>query len=230
MSEAVHTETYRGFKIEIYFDSDPQNPRKENDNLGKMICFHRRYTLGDDHDYRNPEQVVAELTGVDADELGMGELNDDLGDGSKYRIIWEPLYLYDHSGITMKTTPFSDRWDSGQVGIIYCTYADILKNFGIEPIKPETWEPTKEVIAQVERILESEVKEYDHYLTGSVYGYRVFGPDPDLDPLSELEPDDDEYWSEDEEGSCWGFYGDYDKDYGALSAAKEEIDAIVDKG
>ena len=35
------------------------------------------------------------------------------------KIIILPLYLYDHSGISMKTTPFSCQWDSGQVGWIY---------------------------------------------------------------------------------------------------------------
>jgi hypothetical protein len=30
-----------------------------------------------------------------------------------------PLYLYDHGGITMKTSPFNDPWDSGQVGWAY---------------------------------------------------------------------------------------------------------------
>ena len=35
-----------------------------------------------------------------------------------------PLYLYDHSGITMNTTGFSCPWDSGQVGWIYAFKED----------------------------------------------------------------------------------------------------------
>jgi hypothetical protein len=230
MSDAVHTETYRGFRIVISPDDHHQNPRKEYDNLGKMICFHRRYTLGDEHSYRTPQDAVLDLTGLDEDDLGRNP-NDDLGDGSKYRIVWEPLYLYDHSGITMRTTPFGDPWDSGQVGIIYATYADIIKNFGIEPIKPEVWEPTKEIVEQVEKILKGEVETYDHYLTGRVYGYQVYGPSPDLDPLDEdIGPDDDDYWSDTEEDSCWGFFGDYEAEGGALAEARSVVDALIDKG
>ena len=35
-----------------------------------------------------------------------------------------PLYLYDHSGITMNTCGFSCPWDSGQVGWIYASAMD----------------------------------------------------------------------------------------------------------
>ena len=33
--------------LSIYFDSCPTNPR-EWDNLGTMVCGHRRYDLGDE--------------------------------------------------------------------------------------------------------------------------------------------------------------------------------------
>jgi len=78
---------------------------------------------------------------------------------AKPDIISLPLYLYDHSGITMNTTGFSCPWDSGQVGYIYVSKADARKEripFG--NIKP---------------ILESEVETYNQYLTGEVYGYEI---------------------------------------------------------
>ena len=37
---------YKGYTIAIDYDSDPSNPR-EWDNFGTMVCFHRRYALGD---------------------------------------------------------------------------------------------------------------------------------------------------------------------------------------
>jgi len=40
-----------------------------------------------------------------------------------------PLYLYDHSGITMNTTGFSCGWDSGQVGYIVMSYEKIRKEY-----------------------------------------------------------------------------------------------------
>ena len=41
-----------------------------------------------------------------------------------------PLYLYDHSGITMNTTGFSCSWDSGQVGFIYASKARFKEETG----------------------------------------------------------------------------------------------------
>ena len=41
-----------------------------------------------------------------------------------------PLYLYDHSGITMNTTGFSCGWDSGVVGFIYCSKKDFREETG----------------------------------------------------------------------------------------------------
>lgn len=38
----------------------------------------------------------------------------------------------DHSGLAMQTTSFNDPWDSGQVGWIYVSKEDALKEFGGE--------------------------------------------------------------------------------------------------
>jgi hypothetical protein len=47
---------YKELKTEKYtltidVDENPSDPR-EDDNLTKMICFHKKYTLGDKHDYK----------------------------------------------------------------------------------------------------------------------------------------------------------------------------------
>jgi hypothetical protein len=46
---------YKGHTINIFPDGDAPNPRKEFDSLGTMVCFHRRYNLGDRHEFRDPE-------------------------------------------------------------------------------------------------------------------------------------------------------------------------------
>ena len=86
----------------------------EFDNLGKMVCFHKRYSLGDDHDIHHD------------DFNGWDEMGEHLTKGHDAVIIL-PLYLYDHSGITIQTTPFSCPWDSGQVGFIYMDRETILR-------------------------------------------------------------------------------------------------------
>lgn len=91
-----------------------------------------------------------------------------------------PLYLYDHSGITMNTTGFSCPWDSGQVGWIYATGEDVVKEYG--SITPETLEKAKD-------LLQGEVEYYDHYIRGDCYGLQLFKGEEEID-------------------SCWGFIGD----------------------
>jgi len=91
-----------------------------------------------------------------------------------------PLYLYDHSGITMSTSGFSCPWDSGQVGWIYCT---------MERARQEWSGTDDEVRVRAKSYLYGEVEEYDQFLTGDVWGYVI-------------KDEDDE-----EVDSCWGFYG-----------------------
>ena len=50
MKEPFEQTKYRGFNINFYYDNeDPRDPREDGDNFGTMICFHRNYTLGDEH-------------------------------------------------------------------------------------------------------------------------------------------------------------------------------------
>lgn len=79
-----------------------------------------------------------------------------------------PLYLYDHSGITMNTTGFNCRWDSGQVGEIFVTHKRAIH----ECPKTEN-ETDEEYKTRIEGYLRDEVKEYDMHLTGDVYWYSI---------------------------------------------------------
>lgn len=149
MAEGEHEEEYRlkGKVLRIYRDNSNSESPREWSNLGIMACSHRNYNLGD-------EQLPMNLDGWD----GVKEyLIEEKGAIPEFIL---PLYLYDHSGITMRTTPFGDRWDSGQVGFIYATEATI-KEIGA---------PRNTILKQ----LKQEVKTYDQYLTGDVYGFRVY--------------------------------------------------------
>jgi len=128
------------YKLKIEHDSDPIDPRKDFDNSAVMLCLHKRYTLGDKHSFTTPDEIRSAIP-KDAYTL--------------------PLYLYDHSGITMRTTPFNCPWDSGQVGFIYITPI-ALKNIGL----PNNLENANKVMNQ-------EVATYDQYLTGDVWYYTI---------------------------------------------------------
>lgn len=45
----------------VDYDTEPMNPRTDWDNFGKMVCWHRRYNLGDKHDYGDAEDFVTEM-------------------------------------------------------------------------------------------------------------------------------------------------------------------------
>ena len=183
----AHEEDYKGYHIEIHNDEDASNPR-ENDNIGVMVAFHKRYDLGDKgHGYTADGQESWE------------ELAEKLEkDGA---VVILPLYLYDHSGITMSTGKFNCPWDSGQVGFIFCTKRKLIKEYGKD---------TKATRAKAEKCLKCEVETYDNFLRGEVYGYTIKDPNGQ---------DGD---------SCWGFSGYYDdKDYGALREARSVVDHIL---
>lgn len=104
-----------------------------------------------------------------------------------------PLFLYDHSGLTISTGRFSCPWDSGQVGYIYVKRDVADKEIG--------GDGTPEQNAY--RYLESEVKEYDCLLTGDVYGFIHEVSDADFTD-EDTDEDDESLW--DEVDSCWGFF------------------------
>jgi len=168
-----------GATLDIHTDDDPCNPRREFDQQTTMICFHPKYELGDT-DY--------EYTREDFDNW------EDLADRIRedYEVVaMLPLYLYNHSGITINTTGFDCRWDSGQVGWIFTT-AKLLDAMGHDA---ETIADTE----KVKRILVAEVAGYDPYLTGDIWGYVFKNPPVTCEACGHTEVE--------EEDSCWGFYG-----------------------
>lgn len=163
-------------KIKIYYDYDAESPR-EWDPLGTMLCNHRRYNLGD------TENPYAGDTGTyeeDFKKYIKEELNLTVND-----VIYLPLYLYDHSGLSINTTGFSCSWDSGQLGYVYVTKNRVRGEFNAKRI-------SSKLKKKVEKVLISEVELYDAYLKGEVYIY-------------ELIDDDGEFIT-----SCGGFTGDFD--------------------
>lgn len=127
------------------------------------------------------------------DNLGTGTLCVLLQQSGEVALL--PLYLYDHSGITMSTGSFGDPWDSGQVGWIYMTKEIFLAETGWG----EALWPRRAI-----EMMQGAVETYDQYLTGDVYGFTVFeNTGTDADPV----------WEETDE-SCWGFYGSDIKENG----------------
>lgn len=173
--------------IKVLQDTDASSPR-EFENVGVMACWHRRYNLGDVQPKESPEEWLK-------------------ANAPKGSIIL-PLYLYDHSGISMSTGSFGDMWDSGQVGWIVATPAKMREHTGKKRL-------TAKLRADVEKWLKQEVKTYDDFLTGNVWGYTIESV-KDCESCGHKTKGDDEIPVDD---SCWGFYGD------DLEGMKHHVDA-----
>jgi len=160
--QLVEQVTHANKSVKVYFDPEPLNPRKEWDNGTIIVHWHPRYDLGD----KRIERCTSEELEVQCAEEG------------DMILAILPLYLYDHSGLSVSTGAFSCMWDSGQVGWVYITQSK-SDEMGFGGYTSE----------QLENVIRSDVKSYDDYLTGQVFGYEVIGKDGDhLD-------------------SCWGYVG-----------------------
>jgi hypothetical protein len=146
-----------GLSVSLIQDEDAQNPREDYDNFGTMVCFHRRYTLGDKHEFSTPDEFL--------------EWWKENGKGGELLC----LGLLDHSGLHMYSgsgAHWTDSagWDSGQVGWIYVTAQQIRDCFMVKHISKKTRQ-------RAIKNLEGEIETYDQFLTGDVWGYVIEGTD-----------------------------------------------------
>jgi hypothetical protein len=152
------------YKIEIWNDYFPHNPREEFEHIGTMVCFHGRYKLGDTHTYNSK------------DYGSWQELKQEIMRREDPAVIL-PIYMYDHSGITISTKPFSCPWDSGQIGFIYISKYKAKKEYNTTRISNKLKDKLTEY-------LNYEVKEYDSYLTGEVYGITLLEGDEVIESVT----------------------------------------------
>lgn len=183
-TEPVLEEEYKGYIVKVLIDDSGVESPREWSNLGKMICFHRRGNYGDKHEFDTPT-----------------DLNEFFKENNVVKL---PIYMYDHSGVTLSTGrgyPFNDPWDAGQLGYIYATYEEIRKEYGIKYV-------TKTIIEKVEKVLKSEVAVYSRYLNGEVYGWMVSTLE---DPEEQLD-------------SVWGYY---DCPAEVLKEGRDHVDWLI---
>lgn len=154
----METIKHGNLTIEIRQDDFAESPR-EWCNVGTMVCWHRRYILGDEQPDHSPEDYLLRLMQDREFRQKRKCVPDDidLSHVAKYidkHFLVLPLYLYDHSGISMSASMFGCQWDSGKVGFIYaeCKQADSF---------------------DLLTVLLGEVRVYNQFLTGEVYYYAI---------------------------------------------------------
>jgi len=132
MSDAIETTDYRGHNIEIFPDERGESPREWN-NICVFHVAHKNYAFGDTN-YNSYESIKeAEQEAIQDGDIVL------------------PLYMYDHSGITISLSPFSCPWDSGQVGFVQVPRKKMLEEFGKKIF-------TKQLKDKALQIAEGEVK------------------------------------------------------------------------
>ena len=189
MTDALKTINYKGYTINIDYDPSPESPR-EWDDLSTIYSNSRRY----DFDGHSIEELIQEVGGNIYDNVIPWDL---IGKKYYYRKVW----MYDHSGITVRTAeenPWGNMgymaWDSGLAGVIVVDKKAAKKEWATD---------TK---ARAEKWLDGEIANLDTYVRGEIYGYEV------------LDEDGNEF------DSCWGFY-DLDE---CIAEAKGYVDYEVE--
>lgn len=189
------------YLLKIKQDDCPQSPR-EWDNVATMVCWHNHYSLGDKHSFDNSDEFfnyvlhdICDLEYEEFEELTTREKYKLACENKNIHI--KELNLYDHSGISISTSscfPYNDRWDAGCVGFVYITKETAFRelvayvldengerikeehkypngqstwSYKTQPLTDDTWKE------KAEEVIDSEVKTYDQYLTGDVFGFTL---------------------------------------------------------
>ena len=256
--EIYQTEEYRGYDINIYYDSDPCSPR-EWDNVATFVCEHRRYNLGDVQNiegviqelfdkYVSPENIIKkfceiknarliEYNGkkyyeynacshavcIPADDINY--FSEDVAEFLSERekldmieatgeIVWLPISMYEHSGISIwlggKSGHPDARWDCSTIGFAYVEKCTAEKEGALRADKSGLYNGHKSWQEWAYAMMEGEMETYNQYVTGEVFGYMVEGGDGYC------------------EDSCWGFFGT-DEIPRMIEEAKAEIDCALEQ-
>lgn len=247
----VETIEHAGITIKIHQDEDASyaNPRDDDGLLGYIISggAGKDYGIGEEQrdDFFDPSIACEPCEGSGEIEVDQPQPDDQPGvivcptcggEGTRQRSLAEyfreeygsqvvlPLFLLDHSGITIRTgtdlmtiddeqaaTRSSGRfagddagWDTSFIGFVFDT-ADTRKACGCED-----WDADR-----IRESIEAEIETYDQFIRGEVYGYTLHHNGERL------------------EDSCWGFIG-YEcveeeakaaAEYAAHQVAREEREA-----
>jgi hypothetical protein len=198
--------TITKYRVKVVYDEDTTNPRDDSDHwVGTLLTWHRRYNWSDECDDKvgDPFDTMIRLIQnkdkdfdpddekYDDDVNGHGVLRQEVQRLMEKYYVVVPVFMYEHSGISLSTEPFSCPWDSGQLGFIFADKADrLLEN------KATEW--TDDLQKHTVGLLQSEIDILDQYVQGQVYGFIC-------EETEEEDPGETGWKYSDE---CYGFYGD----------------------
>lgn len=147
-------------KVKVDYDTDCDFLLQEAVNsFGKFCSWHRRRNLGT----LNRDEAIDYIDDAPEDSLKI------------------PIFIYEHGGCILSTSPFSCPWDSGQVGLWIITSDEIIEMYG---------EDNESARKKAFESISNTVQYMSDIISGNVWYYEIEGSDGDV------------------EDSCGGFVGD----------------------
>lgn len=158
--------------IEIWQDQLEGEFTSEMNFSSTMLSSSRKYNLGTAGAVDKIKKEICQspaYKGSESDIYSLELIPDLFRKAQKLSIIaaYQELYLYDHGGISISTSPFSCPWDSGQYGIAYITKEEARDILNIKRVN-------QRAISKLEAMINSEVEFFDKYLREGVFGFTIF--------------------------------------------------------
>ena len=140
--------------FKLFYDEYSESPRLD-DNVATILTWERNYNSPDEND--DTFEEFAEKHGADISKgCNLDSVMDAMREEGYYVI---PVYALHHSVSHYSTYDFHDPWDSGVVGIAFCK-----KQKGLND-------------DYLRMIIDKEIKVYDAWVNGEVYGIDLLGQD-----------------------------------------------------
>ncbi len=139
----------KGLTLHIEIDEYPPDLRSDG-GLNTMLCWHRRYNLGDKNPYESSRDFYSDK-----------ELQDSI-------FAIRKVFMLDHSGLSFSSAPFTavdpQGWDSGVIGVIYIAKDNAKRIYG---------DLSEESKQKADNDLIAEIDEYDRYHNTQYYNYYI---------------------------------------------------------
>ena len=199
-------ETYNlknGRKLVVEHCEWAESPR-EWDNLTKCIFFGNYKHIGDKHDFDFNTEFDSRQDFIDRGEDIIKEKFD--------AVLVKAVHLYEHSGTSISTDysgQYACRWDSGTIGFVVITKADLRNEYGWKLI---TQKRLDSVMDNLNSVMDSEINTLSDYIGGEVYEFSIQDENGDT------------------EDSCGGFYGSDIRKNGILEhLSDEDVELVLEQ-
>lgn len=142
--------------FKLFYDEYSESPRLD-DNVATILTWERDYSSPDENN--DTFEEFAEKHGVDVSkEWDLDSVMDAMREEGYYVV---PVYALHHGVAHYSINDFNDPWDSGVVGVAFCKKQEGL---------PDNDD-------YLRKIIDREVKTYDAWVNGKIYGIVRLGQD-----------------------------------------------------